>query len=32
MLIVVSGLPGTGKTRLAEALGRSLKVPVFAVA
>jgi predicted kinase len=31
-LIVFSGLPGTGKTALAEAIGRSLGVPVFAVA
>lgn len=31
-LIVFSGLPGTGKTALAEAVGRQLEVPVFAVA
>jgi predicted kinase len=29
-LIVFSGLPGTGKSSLAEAIGRSLQVPVFA--
>lgn len=28
--IVFSGLPGAGKTRLAEAAGRSLCIPVFA--
>jgi predicted kinase len=30
MLIVFSGLPGTGKSVLAEALGRELGIPVFA--
>jgi predicted kinase len=30
-LIVFSGLPGTGKSTLAEAVGRQLRVPVFAV-
>jgi predicted kinase len=29
-LIVFSGLPGTGKSTLAEAIGRSLGIPVFA--
>ncbi len=29
-LIVFSGLPGTGKTSLAEAIGRQLGIPVFA--
>jgi predicted kinase len=29
-LIVFSGLPGTGKSTLAEALGRDLGIPVFA--
>ncbi len=29
-LIIVSGLPGTGKSSLAEALGRHLNIPVFA--
>jgi predicted kinase len=29
-LIVFSGLPGTGKSTLAEAAGRQLRVPVFA--
>jgi predicted kinase len=29
-LIVFSGLPGTGKSTLAEALGRELGIPVFA--
>ena len=28
--IVFSGLPGTGKSRLAEAVGRELNIPVFA--
>jgi predicted kinase len=31
-LIVFSGLPGTGKTTLAEATGRRLRIPVFSVA
>ncbi len=30
-LIVFSGLPGTGKSTLAEAAGRQLRVPVFSV-
>ena len=30
-LIVFSGLPGTGKSTLAEVTGRQLRVPVFAV-
>jgi predicted kinase len=29
-LIVMTGLPGTGKSSLAEALGRAIGVPVFA--
>lgn len=29
-LIVFSGLPGTGKSTIAEAVGRTLNVPVFA--
>ena len=29
-LIIFSGLPGTGKSTLAEAVGRSLSIPVFA--
>ncbi|MBK9923851.1 MAG: ATP-binding protein [Anaerolineales bacterium] len=29
-LIVFSGLPGTGKSTLAEALGKQLQIPVFA--
>jgi predicted kinase len=29
-LIIFSGLPGTGKSTLAEAVGRALEVPVFA--
>ena len=32
MLIVFSGLPGTGKTALAEFTGRTCHVPVFSVA
>jgi predicted kinase len=31
-LVVVSGLPGTGKTVIAEAIGRSCRMPVFSVA
>lgn len=31
-IIVVSGLPGTGKTRLAESIGSQFQVPVFSVA
>ncbi len=30
ILIVLTGLPGTGKSRLGEALGRALDIPVFA--
>jgi predicted kinase len=30
-LIVFSGVPGTGKSSLADALGRELRIPVFAV-
>ena len=29
-LIVFSGLPGTGKSTLAEAVGKALQIPVFA--
>ena len=29
-LIILSGLPGTGKSTLAEAVGRHLSIPVFA--
>ena len=29
-LIVFTGLPGTGKSELAEAAGRELSIPVFA--
>jgi predicted kinase len=32
MLIVFSGLPGTGKTALAESTGRRCRLPVFSVA
>jgi predicted kinase len=28
MLIVVSGLPGTGKSAIADGLGRELRLPV----
>ncbi len=31
MLIVFSGLPGTGKSELAQHLGRQLRIPVFSV-
>lgn len=31
MLIVLSGLPGTGKSALGDALGRSLRAPVLSV-
>lgn len=31
MLIVMSGLPGTGKSELARELGRRLRIPVFSV-
>jgi predicted kinase len=31
VLIVVSGLPGTGKSAIADALGRALKLPVLSV-
>ncbi|MBE9211585.1 hypothetical protein IQ247_02450 [Plectonema cf. radiosum LEGE 06105] len=30
-LIVFSGIPGTGKSTLSEAIGHSLKIPVFAL-
>jgi predicted kinase len=29
-LIILAGLPGTGKSSVAEAIGRSLHIPVFA--
>src|SRR6188474_1942666 len=29
-LIIFSGLPGTGKSTLAEAVGKTLRIPVFA--
>lgn len=29
-LIIFSGLPGTGKSTLAENVGRQLSIPVFA--
>jgi predicted kinase len=32
LVIIFSGLPGTGKTRLAEGIARKLGVPVFSVA
>ncbi len=31
MLIVFSGLPGTGKSELAQNIGRQLRLPVFSV-
>jgi predicted kinase len=31
MLIVLSGLPGTGKSAIAEGLGRALKMPILSV-
>lgn len=31
MLIVLSGLPGTGKSAIADALGRALRIPVLSV-
>lgn len=31
VLVVVSGLPGTGKSTIADAIGRALGVPVFSV-
>jgi predicted kinase len=31
-LLVVSGLPGTGKTRIAEALSKRFELPVFSIA
>ncbi len=31
MLIVVSGLPGAGKSTVADAIGTSLRIPVFSV-
>ena len=31
MLLVMSGLPGTGKSELARQLGRRLRIPVFSV-
>jgi predicted kinase len=31
MLLVLSGLPGTGKSELAERLGGALRIPVFSV-
>ncbi|CAA9294262.1 MAG: hypothetical protein AVDCRST_MAG93-4135, partial [uncultured Chloroflexia bacterium] len=30
-LIVFAGLPGTGKSTMAEAVGRTLHAPVFAL-
>ena len=30
-LIVLSGLPGSGKTALAESLSRALSIPIFSV-
>jgi predicted kinase len=32
VVIIFSGLPGTGKTRLAEGIARKLGIPVFSVA
>lgn len=31
LLVVVSGLPGTGKSTIADAVGRALSMPVFSV-
>jgi AAA+ superfamily predicted ATPase len=31
MLVVMTGLPGTGKTAVAEAVARALPAPVFSV-
>jgi predicted kinase len=31
MLVVMTGLPGTGKTAVAEAMARALRAPVFSV-
>jgi predicted kinase len=31
MLLVLSGLPGTGKSELAEQIGRRLRIPIFSV-
>jgi predicted kinase len=32
VVVVCSGLPGTGKSRLAEGIGRGLEISVFSVA